>query len=106
MCLNAIHLLETTDSCDFVTRVDNGWGFSLSSHEDNVDEIWRRRHRTHLLKVVDRHGQSCFLLSVDKPSFCCSIFVAMYSGVSENRLFYLNKNEIKVRKFVCNRADV
>ena len=54
--LRIFYLLETTDSSDFVPRVDDGRGFPLGSHQNDIDEIWSRRHRTHLFEVVDRHG--------------------------------------------------
>lgn len=56
LSLRGFNLLETTDSSDFVPRVDDGWGFPLGSHQNDIDEIWCRRHRTHLFEVVDRHG--------------------------------------------------
>ena len=35
--------------------MDDGWSTTLSSHKNNINEIWRRRHRTHFLEVVDGH---------------------------------------------------
>ena len=48
--------VERTNARDFVPRMYNCRRATLRPHEDNVDEFRRRRHRLHLLEVVDRHG--------------------------------------------------
>jgi hypothetical protein len=35
--------------------MDDGRSTTLSSHKNDINEIWRRRHRTHFLEVVDGH---------------------------------------------------
>lgn len=53
------HSLEGTNTGNLVSRMDDGWGTTLGPHQDNIDEVGRRRHRTHLFEVVDRHDESC-----------------------------------------------
>ena len=59
-CFNSIKFfindsLERTDSCNFVSRVNDGRSSTLRSHENNINEIRCRRHWTHFLEVIDGH---------------------------------------------------
>ena len=58
---NRMNLLKSSDSGDFIPWVNDCRCFTLGPHKNNIDEIRRRWHRTHFLKVVDRHGYCCFL---------------------------------------------
>lgn len=49
-------LLEGTNARDLVPRMDDCRRTTLGPHQHNVNEIGRRWHGAHLLKVVDRHG--------------------------------------------------
>lgn len=53
-----LYSLEGTNTSNLVSRVNDGGGTTLSPHKDNINHIRRRRHRTHFLKVVDRHGDN------------------------------------------------
>mmetsp|Transcript_25357 Transcript_25357/g.59748 ORF Transcript_25357/g.59748 Transcript_25357/m.59748 type:complete len:390 (+) Transcript_25357:1345-2514(+) len=70
--------VEGTDSGNLVPGVDNSWGTTLRSHENNVDQVRRRRHRTHFLKVVDGHG-GCLLRCV---VLRCDLFCSFLSILS------------------------
>jgi hypothetical protein len=49
-------LLEGANTSNLVARVDDGGSTTLGPHQDNINEIRCRWHRTHLLEVVDGHG--------------------------------------------------
>jgi hypothetical protein len=49
-------LLEVADTSNLVSRMDDCGGFTLRTHEDNVDKVRRSWHRLHLFEVVDWHG--------------------------------------------------
>ena len=68
MCIDIdVYLLETTNTIDFVSRVDNSGGTSLCSREHDVDEIRGVGDRPHLLEVVDWHlSFFCFCLIEDR----------------------------------------
>jgi len=55
-----MHLLETANAIDFVSRMHNCGSTSLCPGEYNINEIRRVGDRPHLLEVVDWH--LCFVL--------------------------------------------
>mmetsp|Transcript_27679 Transcript_27679/g.31048 ORF Transcript_27679/g.31048 Transcript_27679/m.31048 type:complete len:118 (+) Transcript_27679:1930-2283(+) len=85
--LNLSHV-ERTNPCYFVSRVDDSRSTTLCPHQNNINEIWRRRHRTHFLEVVYGHGGSQLLLSF-KFLLALSIGSRIYS-------FYPSKNEYSI----------
>jgi hypothetical protein len=48
-----MHLLETANAIDFVSRMHNCGSTSLCPGEYNINEIRRVGDRPHLLEVVD-----------------------------------------------------
>jgi hypothetical protein len=54
--LRVKYSLEGANPRNLVARVDDGGSTTLGPHQDNINEIRCRWHRTHLFEVVDGHG--------------------------------------------------
>ena len=52
------NLLKVANTSNLVPGMNDSWCFTLSAHQDNVDQLCRRCNCVHLFKIVDWHGGS------------------------------------------------